>query len=903
MNRSSENLLYYTAVDREFFEPTASREIESSDFLDRVRIALPSTWDVARIGFWIRCLAPDDNLPVQGWKIHISSIAPTARAVLSVVTEVMLAQCASFKFAADVRMHNALNSKRWSRGGAGKFITVYPTDIDHFRRLLGALYVALAGYSGPYILSDRRYLDSRVIYYRYGGIKGEYRINASGRKDMLLQTPKGDYVIDERGSSFKLPDWLRDPFPAQPLASPPIPCLKNGRYRIECAIAHSAAGGAYRAMDLDTGRRVFIKEARPFVGTPYAATALLRKEHRLLRKLTELRVAPAAVDFFEEWEHMFLVEEFLDGETMRGHLAKHYPVLKTRATRHDAYRYMQSVCAVFLNFADALRKIHGAGVIVGDLSFHNTMVNPAGEVRFIDLEAASEEGIDDPVSIGTFGFVAESARQANHAPSRAEDYYAFGSNLLATLMPINAMLPLDRGAAGRFADVIVADMGYPTLLADSIVQLMSPDPEKRPKPWDVMVSLQKALIPVEGDAALLPVPYLAHPANATADPCEEMFAYISDAADRARHDCFVPADPEVFQTNAFGVAHGAAGVLHAYLRGRRTPPASVLDYLTSGIDQADPHERGSSLQTGDAGISWVLFEHGDHERASRLLTRTHNDRSILERADLYSGVAGWGLAQLKGFAETQLELFLDTAIEAGDRLLTSSIEVEDTLHWTNDNHVQIGLGYGAAGVSLFLLFLYCASGHTRFLKAGIKALDFDLKHHAPNPDGDPTWQTAIDSPTLVPYLCHGTAGIITVLMRFHRVTGDPRYLREIRSIEGDLFRKYAINPCLFSGLAGMGEVLLDLASFYPDREERYLEEARKVASGIEVFLLRRPSGLVTAGAELLRLSCDFGTGSAGIAAFYDRLWRGGKASFMLDYLLPRAAVLRGDSQIFSPAFA
>jgi len=158
-----------------------------------------------------------------------------------------------------------------------------------------------------------------------------------------------------------------------------------------------------------------------------------------------------------------------------------------------------------------------------------------------------------------------------------------------------------------------------------------------------------------------------------------------------------------------------------------------------------------------------------------------------------------------------------------------------------------------------------------------------------NPDGDPTWPKQVGGATMFPYFRHGTAGIVAVAARFHACTGDARYRHSVRGAEADLMRRHAISPGLFDGLTGIGETLLDLAGIFPDSATSYFAAARHIARGIEPFLVQRDEGLAVPGVELLRLSCDFATGNAGVGAFYDRLHRGGAASFMLDEHLSLAA--------------
>ena len=76
-------------------------------------------------------------------------------------------------------MLTAINGKRWPRGGSGKFITAYPRSVEDFRQVIADLHAALSGYAGPSVLTDRRYRDSRVLHYRYGGIASDFRSSGS----------------------------------------------------------------------------------------------------------------------------------------------------------------------------------------------------------------------------------------------------------------------------------------------------------------------------------------------------------------------------------------------------------------------------------------------------------------------------------------------------------------------------------------------------------------------------------------------------------------------------------------------------------------------------------------------------------------------------------------------------
>jgi hypothetical protein len=882
-NERRTDLAYYTAIDREFFEPYARRTIDEHDFVEPVRTAMPASWDMRRSGVWMQCTPPQAMLPAQGWKIHISSKLSTARIVLSIAAAMLFASGTPFKFAADRRIHAAINGKRWPRGGSGKFITVYPRDLRDFLDLVENLQAVLSGYKGPYILSDRRCPGSRIIHYRFGGIRGEHRVSAGGRREFVVYGPEGDSERDSRAPYARLPDWVRDPFPPEAAAADAsTPMLADGRYEIRKALAFSAAGGIYLAHDRSEGRRVILKEARPYVGGAHAATHLLLKEFRLLRRLAALGATPRPVQYFVEWEHHYLVEEYIVGQTLREWLASRYPWMKRRATRADVAGFLHEVCSVFTQVARAMAAIHAQGVSLGDPSFHNFMIDAHGEVRVIDLEAAVEHGVDPPGGLRTPGFASASRHGDNHAAACAEDHYAFGANLFAAMIPVNAMLPLDRRAAARFTRLIGEDMGYPAAFVNAISALLGADAGRRPTPEHVMVGLRASLEELPRDD--VPVPHRRAAVSPAPDAAGALFGYIDAMAASARADRYVPADPEVFERHPWGVAFGAAGVLHAYQRGRRPAPPSLLGYLLDGVRQGG--DRGSDLMHGDSGIAWVLFEAGEDDVASGLLRASPLEGAILEHPGLYDGIAGWGMARIHAWRRTHAPDFIAAATAAGHMLLGTGTCLGSKRHWHTPDAQPIGLGHGAAGIALFLLHLSVATGEGRFLQAAREALAFDMDQHVPDAEGERIWPRDVGGPARLPYLRHGTAGVLAVAARFLMVTDEDVFRSFLLSSEAGLMRRHAVSPHLFDGLAGIGETLLDLAAAMPERAAYYLGQAHRLAGGIEPFLVRRADGLAVPGTELLRLSCDLATGNAGVAAFFDRLWRGGPASFMLDESLP-----------------
>jgi len=292
-----------------------------------------------------------------------------------------------------------------------------------------------------------------------------------------------------------------------------------------------------------------------------------------------------------------------------------------------------------------------------------------------------------------------------------------------------------------------------------------------------------------------------------------------------------------------------------------------------------------------------LLELGFPDQAEKILATAQEHPLLLESADIFYGAAGWGLTNLKFHIEFQKQSYLDRAIEAGEGLLRNGVETEKGQYRKSNDGKFIGFGHGSSGISFFLLELYLATGEARFLRTGESALRFDLSYAVPF-CGALSWPVQDrPGPTIVPYWRYGSVGVGAALLRFLQVTKDESLQPFLDGIFKDAARKYAVFPGKFFGLAGLGDFLLDLANFEPDSAQ-YVEAARKVASGIRLFQVdRKDRGPAFPGFDLWKISCDYGSGGAGIGLFFNRLLKGGKADFMLDELLYRPASRKVDRGI------
>jgi hypothetical protein len=490
-----EDLNLYALADPQFYE-AVSRVPLGQQYVSRLKALLPPDWALQRWDVWVGATPPaGEEGPAQGFKIHVSSVPRHAARVLDLVVPELVGRRTGFKIAGDVQLHSFLLSKRAGRGGSGKFMTIYPPNDAAFAELLQALYEKTWGedLAGPYILSDRRYRDSRILYYRYGGFHAGSVLKPDGTRTPVIRAPGGDAVPDERTPFFRLPPWVKDPFGGSDALTYEGERVLNGRWRIDSVISFSNSGGVYRATDERTGREAVVKEARPHSHLwddgerSVDAVDLLAGEHRILQALEPTGLAAEPLDFFTHWEHAFLVQGVVAGRTFQQHWAHDRRILAPfvhRTGRIEAFvpRFRRMAAALI----DAVKRIHERGVILGDLSPNNVLVNANEDetfrLGFIDFESAlltGDAGRMDAFARqwGTPGFADVAGRSARDRLGPEDDWYAVGMLLYGTVVPVQNMFALAPGARAAFMDRFVA-LGVPAQVRDVAFALLAGSPDR-----------------------------------------------------------------------------------------------------------------------------------------------------------------------------------------------------------------------------------------------------------------------------------------------------------------------------------------------------------------------------------------------------------------------------------------
>lgn len=465
--------------------------MDTQDYGARLEALLPDGWRTLRRDMWVHAMSPRfgavDPTPDQGFKIHVSATEEHAVRILELVVPGCIEAGVDFKVVADLKRHRDLNGKRQRRESSGKFMTIYPTE-QGFVPLIAQLHERTRGghVAGPRVLSDRRYEDSELISYRYGGFRPMSRVSYDGTLEHLISAPDGTLVADERKPWFQLPEWVTDPLERrseEPLIGPEPQVVLDERFAVEGYLRFSNSGGIYAATDLSTGLPVVVKEARPHThvwtttGQPRDAVDLLHHEHAVLVRLEGLDVVPRPVSLFTEGGHTFLAQQRIPGVTFNAFCASHEMVIAPYLHRPERIApWAEAFFVLAENLLDAVGAVHGRDMLIGDLSPGNLMVDPeTRHVRLVDLESAVSAD-DDPVVLRhaarwvTPGFF-RPGRLSSARPTVADDMYAAAMVLYSALFPVTPFFAVKPSAYEEFLDFFVL-RGVPVEVREVIAALV-----------------------------------------------------------------------------------------------------------------------------------------------------------------------------------------------------------------------------------------------------------------------------------------------------------------------------------------------------------------------------------------------------------------------------------------------
>ncbi|MCO5970838.1 class III lanthionine synthetase LanKC [Actinoallomurus soli] len=818
----------YCQKDRLFYDVLDGQERPAFAIADEI---LPEGWQRVRRNEWLIYVPPAQDIPQQGWKIHVSACHDNAEGVLTRVRDYCVPRTISFKHLRSSEVLFMRNAKYAPRGGSGKLVTIYPRDEAELERILDDLGEILAGEPGPYILTDLRIGDG-PLYVRYGGFMERHCKDEDGRLVSAIEDGNGRLVPDRRDPVFRVPDWVTVPDCLRPhLDARAAVTMAGLPYRVTEALHFSNGGGVYAAEDTRTGERVILKEGRPHAGLAAGgadAVTRLRREHEMLQRLAGVDGVPAVHDYFTLGDHEFLVQEFVEGRPLNTFFAERHPLLDPEPDPDRIAEYTAWALKIYEGTERVVEAVHARGVVFNDLHMFNIMVRPDDTVALIDFETAAPVTDEGRQILANPGFLAPPDRRG-----AAVDRYCLACLKLALFAPLTTMLQVDRTKAAHLADVIGEWFALPEGYLESAVEEISRDaatgtrlvgvrPSLRPDPagWeDARSALSRAIL-----------------ASATPE----------------RDDRLFPGDIQQFGGGALGLAYGAAGVLYALdVTGC---PVEHTDWLIRHATNPEPGS-GLGLYDGLYGAAFTLAHLGHLEAAGKVVDLCLGERWERLGTDLYGGLPGVALTLERLAGPLEAPALRDAAAKAAEI-------VADQVLAATEAPARPGLLRGMAGPALMFIRFYEHTGDPNLLDLAAAAIRLDLRRCVTDKEGALHVE---DGSRILPYLGRGSVGIGLVIDDYLAHREDERFREAREGIRLAAKSVYYAQAGLFGGRAGM---LLHLARQGDPRMAAHIRDLAWHALSYE-------DGLAFIGENLLRLSMDLGTGTAGVllalgAALHDR---------------------------------
>jgi hypothetical protein len=488
----------------------------------------------------------------------------------------------------------------------------------------------------------------------------------------------------------------------------------------------------------------------------------------------------------------------------------------------------------------AIDAVHERGIVVGDVHPSNVLVRPDGRIVLIDFEIAADVSENRRQTLADAGFMAPRGRAGFDI-----DRYALACMRLFLFLPLTNLLVLDRSKveqlAAEVADVLPVPPGFLSEAVHVITGGKAPA-NGRPR------------------SAKLQQPTLE------ADPAgwqrarESMVAAINASATPNRDDRLFPGDVRQFSSGGLNLACGAAGVLYALDQtGAGRFPAHE-EWLAARAMRPGPDVR-LGFYDGAHGVAYVLDRLEHRCEALQLLDiclEALEGKSDRLGLDLKSGLAGIGL-NLAHFAATTGDVALwDAAHEVAQAVADRLGDEESVSTISGGEHPYAGLLRGSSGPALMFIRLYEHTGDAELLELAATALRQDLRRCLVRDDGslevDEGWRT-------MPYIADGSVGIGLVLQDYLAHRQDEQFAEAATGIRRAAASRFYSFPGLFTGRASM---ILFLSRGHPPGTAARDPVVAYHIRALAWHALSYRGELAFPGEQLLRLSMDLATGTAGV---------------------------------------
>ena len=800
------------------------------------QVSLPEGWAESVDGTWHYAIRSKSSIPMQGWKIHLSSVPAAAQAMLDVASKMLFNCGVSFKFLHSWGSYMRLNGKNANRSSSGKFITIYPANSDELQSLLERLEKLLADFEGPYILSDVRY-GKAPIFVRYGGFRYLPGRKEDGTSALMVRSTTGVLVEDRRVPFFivppfaSVPDFLTSQVEERLHGNPENLELQFHPYSIEKSLHFGNAGGVYLAKDKAKEQKVVMKEARRYAGfssVDVDAVCRLRREREVLIHLQGLSCVPKYLSYKTIGDHEFLVEQYAEGQTLQSWVASNYPF----SLESDfVAAYAEKAKSIARNMVRAIDLIHSKGLALVDVNPKNFIIGEYLEVHVVDFEAATALGDSlDGGALGMPGFI-----------------------------PLESCAAIDRDNFG--AACVIQYLFRPAWTSSFSPELLTTRLEfiRRhfgEEPYGLLRSVLDGV-----PSSLMRSPYGFTPLGCCLEGVGARLAQGIISSRLSGQDFrLYPGDATQFRKGAIGgidVETGAAGVALALSR-FGVDVSDDADWMIGRIENSPSPLHFHGLLAGEIGILAALSQLGRSRYSASSLPAVLPD-TVKSDISIRTGISGTVLALIQ-IANDSGEEF-DLLSQAAAALKEAIVEPVELTSPCSETGNARGLfdGWAGAAIACHELAVYFPGESVVWESLSKKCLECELALMEVKSDGT-LWvdYSGVD----FGYLAEGAAGIAFALS----VCGEARYRECIQRMLPSLKEMVALNGGLFYGSAGKAVALNSVdKGLYG---EYVLAMTRNIEEGFcFVRSLSEEGPVWFLGNGGMCLSADYSSGAAGFLCF------------------------------------
>ena len=329
----------------------------------------------------------------------------------------------------------------------------------------------------------------------------------------------------------------------------------------------------------------------------------------------------------------------------------------------------------------------------------------------------------------------------------------------------------------------------------------------------------------------------------------------------------------------------------------------TLDWIFAHPDFSDEEklEATPGYWSGTAGLATTLSRFGltdtPKTRIEIATKHIHNNTDELNR---YDGIAGVADAALTLYKNTNDAFFINTAQNLADQLIAQAVAADThdpTRIWRSpdDDAIYPGYLFGVAGIAGFLIQLaaHLETDQQQYTDIGEQALLWVEEQTIVAEDGSLATPITAGGDTYARNLAHGNAGVAKAFLSARQHFGSDKddFIRQLLLPNDTNLPAFSHTPAPghFYGLSGIGEVLLD--AFAITGETAYLKHAHNVLKDLLCFQVTDPHGEgigFPGGENLKRLSCDFATGSLGVAHFFHHFLKAADSHIPYQRICPKS---------------